>query len=101
MSEIIHYQNITLDVDAYKAYINNTLIELTPREFEILQELVTHPGKILSRQYLLSRIWKYDYFGDERVIDTHIKNLRKKLNNADYIETIRGVGYRIDKEDKK
>ena len=79
MSEIIHYQNITLDVDAYKAYINNTLIELTPREFEILQELVTHPGKILSRQYLLSRIWKYDYFGDERVIDTHIKNLRKKL----------------------
>lgn len=57
MSEIIHYQNITLDVDAYKAYINNTLIELTPREFEILQELVTHPGKILSRQYLLSRIW--------------------------------------------
>ena len=101
MSEIIHYQNITLDVDAYKAYINNTLIELTPREFEILQGLVTHPGKILSRQYLLSRIWKYDYFGDERVIDTHIKNLRKKLNNADYIETIRGVGYRIDKEDKK
>lgn len=101
MSEIIHYQNITLDVDAYKAYINNTLIELTPREFEILQELVAHPGKILSRQYLLSRIWKYDYFGDERVIDTHIKNLRKKLNNADYIETIRGVGYRIDKEDKK
>lgn len=101
MSEIIHYQNITLDVDAYKAYINNTLIELTPREFEILQELVTHPGKILSRQYLLSRICKYDYFGDERVIDTHIKNLRKKLNNADYIETIRGVGYRIDKEDKK
>lgn len=100
-SEIIHYQNITLDVDAYKAYINNTLIELTPREFEILQELVTHPGKILSRQYLLSRIWKYDYFGGERVIDTHIKNLRKKLNNADYIETIRGVGYRIDKEDKK
>ena len=97
-SEIIHYQNITLDVDAYKAYINNTLIELTPREFEILQELVTHPGKILSRQYLLSKIWKYDYFGDERVIDTHIKNLRKKLNNADYIETIRGVGYRIDKE---
>lgn len=46
-------------------------------------------------------LWKYDYFGDERVIDTHIKNLRKKLNNADYIETIRGVGYRIDKEDKK
>ena len=78
MSEIIHYQNITLDVDAYKAYINNTLIELTPREFEILQELVTHPGKILSRQYLLSRIWKYDYFGDELVIHKQIKNLTKK-----------------------
>ena len=89
--EIIRYRNIVLDVD-------DTLIELTPREFEILQELITHPGKILSRQYLLSKIWKYNYFGDERVIDTHIKNLRKKLNNVDYIETIRGVGYRIDKE---
>lgn len=96
--EIIRYRNIVLDVDAYRVYVDDTLIELTPREFEILQELITHPGKILSRQYLLSKIWKYNYFGDERVIDTHIKNLRKKLNNVDYIETIRGVGYRIDKE---
>ena len=96
--EIIRYRNIVLDVDAYRVYVDDTLIELTPREFEILQELITHPGKILSRQYLLSKIWKYNYFGDERVNDTHIKNLRKKLNNVDYIETIRGVGYRIDKE---
>ena len=50
----------------------------------------------MSRQSLLNRVWGYDYFGDERIVDTHIKNIRKKLN-CDYIETIRGVGYRIDK----
>ena len=53
-------------------------------------------GKVMSRQSLLNRVWGYDYFGDERIVDTHIKNIRKKLNR-DYIETIRGVGYRIDK----
>lgn len=69
-----------------------------PREFEILRELLTHQGRILTRQNLLQTLWKYEFFGEERIIDTHIKNLRKKLGAADYIETIRGVGYRIDKE---
>ena len=49
----------------------------------------------------MHNVWKYEFFGDERIIDTHIKNLRKKLGTVDYIETIRGVGYRIDKEDKE
>ena len=90
-----------LDLEAYRAYIENDAVDLTPREFEILRELLTHQGKILTRQNLLQMLWKYEFFGDERIIDTHIKNLRKKLDRADYIETIRGVGYRIDKEDKK
>lgn len=56
---------------------------------------------VLTRQNLLQMLWNYEFFGDERIIDTHIKNLRKKLKAADYIETIRGVGYRIDKENQK
>lgn len=96
--QTISYNDLTLDLDGYKVYWREENIELTPREFEILRELITHKGRILTRQNLLQNLWKYEFFGDERIIDTHIKNLRKKLGAADYIETIRGVGYRIDKE---
>ena len=93
------YKDLTLDLDRYKVYAGGESIDLTPREFEILRELLVNRGRILTRQNLLQTIWKYEFFGEERIIDTHIKNLRKKLGAADYIETIRGVGYRIDKED--
>ncbi len=94
----IAYRDLTLDLDGYKAYVGRTRIDLTPREFEILRELLTHRGRILTRKNLLQTLWKYEFFGEERIIDTHIKNLRKKLGDADYIETVRGVGYRIDRE---
>lgn len=97
----VRFRDLTLDLDGYKVYAGNRRIDLTPREFEILRELLTHTGRILTRQNFLQTLWKYEFFGDERIVDTHIKNLRKKLGAADYIETIRGVGYRIDKEDQK
>ncbi len=96
--QTISYKALTLDLDGYKVYAGSNSIDLTPREFEILRELLTHQGRIFTRQNLLRTLWKYEFFGDERIIDTHIKNLRKKLGDADYIETVRGVGYRIDKE---
>lgn len=96
----ISYQNLVLDCDSYTAAINQTVYELTQREFEVLKELLTHQGRILTRQNLLDKLWRYDFYGDERVVDTHIKNLRKKLG-IDFIQTIRGVGYKIDKENKK
>ena len=96
--QTMKYKNLTLDLDGYKVYAGGEVIDLTPREFEILRELLANRGRILTRQNLLQAIWKYEFFGEERIIDTHIKNLRKKLGAADYIETIRGVGYRIDKE---
>lgn len=99
--QTISYKDLMLDLDGYKAYVGGKSIDLTPREFEILRELLTHKGRILTRQNLLQTLWKYEFFGEERIVDTHIKNLRKKLGTADYIETIRGVGYRIDKEDEK
>lgn len=101
MPHTISYRDLTLDLDGYKVYTTAGPIDLTPREFEILRELLTYKGRILTRQNLLQTLWKYEFFGDERIIDTHIKNLRKKLGTVDYIETIRGVGYRIDKEDKE
>lgn len=60
-----------------------------------MRELLTHQGQVLTRQSLLNKIWKYDFYGDERVVDTHIKNLRKKLD-INFIQTVRGVGYKID-----
>lgn len=99
--QTISYKELTLDLDAYKVCAGGERVDLTPREFEILRELLLHKGRILTRQNLLQTVWKYEFFGDERIIDTHIKNVRRKLGGADYIETIRGVGYRIDKEDQK
>lgn len=96
----ISYQNLLLDCDNYTAAVDGTVYELTQREFEILKELLTNQGRILTRQNFLDRLWRYDFYGDERVVDTHIKNLRKKLG-IDFIQTIRGVGYRIDKESEK
>ena len=96
--QTMNYKDLTLDLEGYKVYTGKGSIDLTPREFEILRELLIHKGRILTRQNLLQTLWNYEFFGEERIIDTHIKNLRKKLGAADYIETIRGVGYRIDKE---
>lgn len=73
--------------------------ELTQKEFELLHVLLINKGIVLTRQKLLNLVWGEDYFGEERIVDTHIKNLRKKLGPG-CISTIRGVGYRIDKENK-
>ena len=93
----IAYQNLFLDLDNYTATVDGTIYELTQREFEVLRELLTHQGRIMTRQNLLDKLWRYDFYGDERVVDTHIKNLRKKLG-IEFIQTVRGVGYKIDKE---
>lgn len=96
----ITYGNLILSLDSYTVQVNETACTLTSREFEILRELLTHQGRVLTRQNLLDKLWKYDFYGDERVVDTHIKNLRKKLN-IEFIQTIRGGGYKIDKEMEK
>ncbi len=93
----IAYQDLLLDLDNYTATVDGATYELTQREFEVLRELLTHQGRIMTRQNLLDKLWRYDFYGDERVVDTHIKNLRKKLG-IDFIQTVRGVGYKIDKE---
>lgn len=93
----IAYKNLILDLDDYRATVDGESFELTGREFGILRELLTHQGRVLTRQNLLDKLWRYDFYGDERVVDTHIKNLRKKLG-IDFIQTVRGAGYRVEKE---
>ncbi|MGO5064915.1 MULTISPECIES: response regulator transcription factor [unclassified Clostridium] len=93
---ILSFEEITIDPSYYKTLVNNKEVELTYKEFQILEILISNIGRVFSRETLLNQIWGYDYFGDSRVIDTHIKNLRQKLN-VDYIKTIRGVGYKIEK----
>ncbi|MCI8979016.1 MAG: response regulator transcription factor [Lachnospiraceae bacterium] len=95
--ETIACRNLSLDLDNYTATVDGIAYELTQREFEVLRELLTHQGRIMTRRNLLDKLWLYDFYGDERVVDTHIKNLRKKLG-IEFIQTVRGVGYRIDKE---
>lgn len=93
---ILHYQDITLNLDAYTATRGDRDLSLTNREFECLRELIQNQGRVMTYQMLINRIWNYDYIGDDRVIYSHIKNLRRKLD-ADYIKTVRGVGYRVEK----
>lgn len=92
------YREICLIIGNYRVIIKGESIDLTQKEYEILKELMEHPGAVISRESFLNRLWKYEFYGDERAVDNHIKNLRKKLGAfGNYIETVRGVGYRLEK----
>ena len=95
--DVLKYKNISLNIENYDVFVDNKKVALTYREFEILKLLLENQGKVFTRDNILNSIWNYDYFGDDKIVNTHIKNIRKKLG-YDYIETVRGVGYRIDKE---
>lgn len=91
----ITYKNIRIDTNALIVFVNDTRVNLTIKEYELLLALIKSNGHVLSREELLTTLWQYDYYGDSRVVDTHIKNLRKKLN-VDFIQTVRGVGYIVN-----
>lgn len=93
---IVIYKNLKLDLDNYKVFVDDNEVILTKIEFDILHELILNQGKILTREILMERVWQYEYIGNIRIVDNHIKNIRKKIGD-DIIQTIRGVGYKIDK----
>ncbi|WP_195972320.1 response regulator transcription factor [Clostridium thermobutyricum] len=95
-SSSLQFENITLNEDTYKALVDGEDIELTLKEFNILKLLILNFPTVLKREVLMDKIWGYDYYGDMRVIDAHIKNLRKKIK-YDYIKTVKGVGYVLEK----
>lgn len=93
----VYYRDLTLFPDSREALLDGRSLELTAREFDLLHTFLAAPGRVFTREVLLSKLWGYDFYGDERIVDSHIKNLRRKLGR-DYIETVRGVGYRAAKE---
>ena len=94
--DILRYKDICMDLDSHEVFVDGARVELTHREYEILRAFIERPGKAHSRTMLLESLWGYDFFGDERIVDSHVKNLRRKLDR-DYVETVRGVGYRVPK----
>jgi len=93
----ILYRQLMMDLQGMEVFENGVKLELTHKEFEILKLLLTHQNQVFTREVLLEKLWGYDYFGNSKVVNVHVQNLRKKLA-ADYIETVRGVGYKIAKE---
>ncbi|WP_043356633.1 response regulator transcription factor [Bacillus cereus] len=89
------FRELHVDGDAYKVYVNKIEVPLTTKEFEILQLLLQNEKKVLTRENIVEKIWGYEYAGDTRMIDTHMKNIRKKLD-IPYIKTVKGIGYKID-----
>ncbi len=95
--EFIEVGGIVLDKSAHQVKIDGKEIELSFKEFELLSYFVTNQGVALSREKILNNVWNYDYFGDARTIDTHVKKLRSKMGTkGDYIKTIWGLGYKFE-----
>ncbi|MBR5315293.1 MAG: response regulator transcription factor [Firmicutes bacterium] len=99
-SDVMKFGGLEINIAARTVSIDGTRVELTPKEYELLFYLIENKNIALSRDKLLSDIWGYDFFGDDRTIDTHIKNLRNNLGPyRDYIVTLRGVGYKFEFEE--
>lgn len=99
-NEILRAGGIEIDKAAHQVTIEGKAVELSYKEFELLSYFVENQGIALSREKILNNVWNYDYFGDARTIDTHVKKLRSKLGEkGDYIKTIWGMGYKFEVEE--
>ena len=99
-NEVMEFGGLVIDIPGRSVSVDGEKIELTPKEYDLLFFLVENKNIALSRDKLLQDIWGYDFFGDDRTIDTHIKNLRSSLGKyRDYIVTLRGVGYKFEVKD--
>ena len=95
--KVLEFGGLSINIQGRSVVVNGEKVELTPKEYDLLFYLVQNKNIALSRDKLLSDIWGYDFFGDDRTIDTHIKNLRNNLGEyRDYIVTLRGVGYKFE-----
>ncbi len=96
-AEVVERAGIRLDLARHRCSVDDTEVDLTAKEFSLLQSLMSRPGRVFTREQLLERVWGLDVHVTERTIDTHMKRLREKLGAvADCIETVRGVGYRLE-----
>ena len=99
-SSVLRVGGLEIDPAGFRAVQDGTLLDLTATEFRLLLELVTHRGRVMTREILLDRVWGYDYLGDSRLVDMAVKRVRDKLGDdardPRYITTVRGAGYRFD-----
>lgn len=94
---VLRFRNIQLDPQAREVSVDGSPVALTPLEYDLLYLLMKHPKRAFTRENLLNMVWGYHYIGDEKAVNIHIMNLRRKLG-GDLIETVRGVGYRLAKD---
>lgn len=101
LQQALRVGDLVLDRQTRRVTRGSRAIELTPREFDMLELFLSHPRQVFSREVILNRVWGYDYFGDTNVIDVHIRHLREKLDdeNRDLIRSVRGVGYSLEPPD--
>ncbi len=95
----LSFADLRIDPAGREVYIGTERVELTTLEFDLLMALVSYPGTVMTREQLIEKVWGYDFYGDDRVVDVHIKELRKKLRDTQppqMIKTIRGVGYKFE-----
>lgn len=95
--EIVEYGDLMLNLETYQAALSDRPLDLTYMEYELLKFFATRPGKVFTREQLLSRVWGYEYYGGARTVDVHVRRLRAKLGEerANWIQTVRSVGYRF------
>jgi two-component system, OmpR family, alkaline phosphatase synthesis response regulator PhoP len=95
--DLVEYGDLVLNLETYQAAISGQPLDLTYMEYELLKFLSSHPGKVFTRETLLSRVWGYEYYGGARTVDVHVRRLRAKLGeeHANLIQTVRSVGYRF------
>jgi DNA-binding response OmpR family regulator len=95
--ELVEHGGLVLNLETYQASLSGRPLDLTYMEYELLKFLATHPGRVFTRETLLSRVWGYEYYGGARTVDVHVRRLRAKLGEeqAHLISTVRSVGYRF------
>lgn len=102
VSDVYQFDGLKIDDKAHDVTIDDDKVYLTPKEYELLKYFITNKNIALSREQLLTNVWGYDFYGDDRTIDTHVKTLRKNLGKyGDCIKTIRGIGYKFEYNEKK
>lgn len=96
-NEVLNFEGLSIDLDGRVVFVDGDKVDMTPKEYELLVFLVTNENIALSRDKLLNKVWGYDFYGDDRTVDTHIKMLRNSIKDyRKFIITVRGIGYKFD-----
>lgn len=98
-SSILRFEGLEINIDNYEVLVDKQNVPFTPKEVEILYLLASNPGQVMDREQILSKVWGYDYFGDTRTVDTHIKRIRQKIDGDNHkyaLITVYGVGYKFE-----